>query len=301
MMSENAQVTMTEQAPLPAIPFSREKVELIKRTVAQGVTDDELQLFLHVAGRSGLDPFAKQIHAVKRYNKGQGREVMSIQTGIDGYRLLADRSGKYAGSDDYTFDDGLTEYQHIQSKRDKPTTATVTVWKLAGGQRVPFTATARWQEYYPGDKQGFMWNKMPYLMLGKCAEALALRKAFPAELSGMYIREEMEQAGEIVDAHVSAGAEPTSDNQKNGDNSTPPDRAAMLKRITALREKAQNLTEGKRWNDFHTKSHLEKYYEMESVVALNNEQLLNLGKKIRAEVNELEAQIDAQPDDAQNA
>lgn len=167
-----------------------DKLDLIKRTVARGATDDELKLFLYQAARTGLDPLSRQIHFVKRNTGG------TIQTGIDGYRLIADRTRLYAGSDDYRFDEGLSEYEHIQTKRGNPTTATVTVWKIVGGQRAPFTATTRWEEYYPGDKQGFMWKKMPYLMLGKTAEALALRKAFPAELSGLYTNEEMEQAGQ---------------------------------------------------------------------------------------------------------
>lgn len=174
--------------------FDREKIDLIKRTVAKGVTDDELALFLHQAQRAGLDPLAKQIHAVTRWDNKQNRQVMSIQVAIDGYRLIADRTGLYAGSDDYLFNEGLTQYQHLQVG-GPPVTATVTVYKIVAGHRVPFTATAAWDAYFPGPKQGFMWGKMPHLMLGKCAEALALRKAFPAELSGMYVREEMEQAG----------------------------------------------------------------------------------------------------------
>lgn len=163
--------------------WSRERVELLKRTICKGATDDEFQIFIEVAKRTGLNPFARQVHAVKRFNKKTGRDEMSIQTGIDGYRLIADRTGKYAGSDDPTFDN-----------EKEPNRATVTVYKMVEGQRCPFTATARWDEYYPGDAQGFMWKKMPCVMLSKCAEALALRKAFPAELSGLYTNEEMEQA-----------------------------------------------------------------------------------------------------------
>lgn len=165
--------------------FTEEQVGLIKRTIAIGSTDDELTLFLRQCRRTGLDPFARQIYFMKRSGK------LSIETAIDGYRLIADRSGAYAGNDDPVFDN-----------ENAPTKATVTVYKLVNGVRCPFTATARWSQYFPGDKQGFMWKKMPHLMLGKCAEALALRKAFPAELSGLYISEEMQQAGEPDDKPV---------------------------------------------------------------------------------------------------
>ena len=163
------------------ITFDREKVELIKRTVAKGATDDEFALFIHQCQRTGLDPLTRQIY-FRKQNTKSGPQI-TIITGIDGYRLIADRTDKYAGNDDPTFDN-----------EEQPRRATVTVYKLAGGLRCPYTATARWDQYYPGDSQGFMWRKMPHLMLGKCAEALALRKAFPAELSGVYVKEEMDQA-----------------------------------------------------------------------------------------------------------
>lgn len=164
--------------------FDREKIELIKKTVATNATDVELELFLYTARKVGLDPLAKQIYCIHRKNSKTGKMDMSIQTGIDGYRLVADRTGKYAGNDDYEFDD----------PEKQPAWAKATVWKMVEGQRCPFSATARWSQYYPGDFQGFMWKKMPHVMLGKCAEALALRKAFPAELSGLYTADEMAQA-----------------------------------------------------------------------------------------------------------
>lgn len=167
--------------------FTPEQIDLIKRTVALGATDDELALFVHVSNKAGLDPFAKQIYAIKRWNADAGREVMTFQTGIDGFRLVASRTGAHAGTDDPVFDE----------KDGKPVKATVTVWKIVGGQRVSFTASARWVEYVQTKKDGTptsMWRKMPYTMLGKCAEALALRKAFPADLSGIYAHEEMTQA-----------------------------------------------------------------------------------------------------------
>lgn len=179
------------------VGWSDDQRKLMDQTIFRGFTQPEAAFCLYQAQRLGLDPLARQIHFIKRKSK-HGDETISIQTAIDGYRLISDRTGKYAGSDDYRFDEGLTEYEHIKSGRGKPETATVTVYKLIGIERCPFTATARWSEYFPGEKQGFMWEKMPYLMIGKCAEALALRKAFPAELGGVYIDEEMAQAGGII-------------------------------------------------------------------------------------------------------
>ncbi len=145
-------------------------------------TAAELEVFFYQCARTGLDPIANQIYLVRRSNR------MVIQTGIDGYRLVASRSGLMAGSDDpeFTEKDGL------------PESATVTVYRIAAdGERYGYTATARWSEYAPNvdASEGFMWKKMPHTMLGKCAEACALRKAFPNELSGLYTDVEMAQAG----------------------------------------------------------------------------------------------------------
>jgi phage recombination protein Bet len=157
------------------LAITGEKLDLIKRTVAKGASDEELELFLYTCKRTGLDPLTRQIYCIKR--GGQ----MTTMTGIDGYRAIADRTGKYAGNDDPIFD-----------SEQKPRRATVTVYKLVEGVRCPFTSTARWDQYYPGKSP--LWDKMPHLMLGKCAEALALRKAFPQDLSGLYTKEEMDQA-----------------------------------------------------------------------------------------------------------
>lgn len=173
--------------------MGQEQLDLLKRTLATDLTNDEFSLFAQVCQRTGLDPFMKQIYAVKR-GRGNDRKMV-LQVGIDGYRLIADRTGKYAGSDDAEFE-GTTKCE----SKDVPAMARVTVWKLVGGLRVAFSASARWAEYYPGEGGvGAMWRKMPHVMLAKVAEALALRKAFPAELSGLYTQEEMDQAGDVVD------------------------------------------------------------------------------------------------------
>jgi len=157
------------------ITFSEEEYRFIKNKYK--LTDDQLEVFLQAAARYGLNPVANQIYPQVR---GQN---MTMTTGIDGFRLMAQRTGCYAGNDDPIYDD-----------EEAPRKATVTVWKIVHGARCPFTASARWDQYFPGERQGFMWKKMPHLMLGKCAESLALRKAFPAELSGLYTQEEMQQA-----------------------------------------------------------------------------------------------------------
>ena len=162
--------------------YTNEQVAVIKQHVAQGATNDELVYFLQVCKAQNLDPFSKQIYFVKRGSQ------MNIQTGIDGYRAIAEQSGKLAGIDDPIFD--TEDAKH-------PGKATVTVYKFTKGQKVAFTASARWLEYYPGDKMGFMWNKMPYLMLGKVAEALALRKAFPKNLGNIYTEEELQSANHV--------------------------------------------------------------------------------------------------------
>lgn len=167
--------------------FDQGKIELIKRTVARGATNDELELFLHQAARMGLDPLAKQI-VFQKFNTKAGPQVAFI-TSIDGYRIIADRTGRYAGNDEPAFD-GTKAYYDVTV----PERASVTVWKMVSGQRVPFTSTAHWNEYCPSPPKDHMWKRMPHVMLAKCAEAAALRKAFPADLSGVYTRDEMEQA-----------------------------------------------------------------------------------------------------------
>lgn len=164
------------------------------------LTDIEMDVFMGAAHRYGLNPLANQIYPQVRTDRKTGERTMVIATGIDGYRTLADRTGCYAGNDDPVFDD----------PDGAPKKATVTVYKVVGGVRCPFSATARWDQYVPGENMAFMWRKMPHLMLGKVAEALALRKAFPAAMSGIYTTEEMEQAGPTINLEAEAAAPATS-------------------------------------------------------------------------------------------
>jgi phage recombination protein Bet len=160
---------------LPAVPA--EQLALIKRTIAKDATDDELALFIHDCARQGVHPLDKLIHFTKR--KGKYTPI----TSIDFFRIRAGDSGECLGSDDAIFT-GTPLTASFEAR--------VTVYRLVQGQRGAFSATARWAEYKPDED--FIWKKMPHVMLAKCAEALALRKAFPKQLHGLYVTEEMEQA-----------------------------------------------------------------------------------------------------------
>jgi phage recombination protein Bet len=181
-------------------PLAAEQIALIKRTICDGSTDDELQMFVSTANRMGLDPFARQIFAVKRWDSKKRMEVMAIQVAIDGFRLIAARTGQTDGQEGpfWCGPDGVWYDSWLSS--DSPSAAKVVVYRR--GARFGYTGVARFDAYAQGGKKGLnpMWVKMPDVMLAKCAEALALRKAFPAELSGAYTPEEMDQAGPFVDA-----------------------------------------------------------------------------------------------------
>ena len=149
---------------------------------AQALTDEEFNFFVHVCQKRQLNPLLNQIYAIKRQGK------MTIQSGIDGLRALAERTGCYAPGKP-------SEYKY--DANGKLVSATSFVKKFVKGTWHEVGAEAFFEEFcvsYQGKPSG-QWAKMPHVMLSKCAEANALRKAFSGEMSGIYAKEEMEQAG----------------------------------------------------------------------------------------------------------
>lgn len=183
-----------QEAP-GAIVYRPEQIQLIKDVYAKGASDNELALFIEVAQRKGLDIFSRQVHLVKRYDSQLQREVMEPQTGIDGYRLMAERTGKYEGQLGPFWCGPDGEWKDVWLSSDPPAAAKVGTLKT--GCREPFWAVALYKEYCQTKKDGTpnaMWKKMAANQLAKCAEALSLRKAFPGDLAGIYTQEEMAQA-----------------------------------------------------------------------------------------------------------
>jgi phage recombination protein Bet len=218
----------TAAPQLAVFGFDVETVDLIKRTIAKGTTDDELALFLAVCRHTGLDPFQRQIYAVKRRDLDTGGDVMAIQIGIDGYRAAAERTGEDDGMDppQWCGPDGNWRDVWLNDD-DPPRAARVSVYRK--GKSRPYVATALWSAYAQRRKDGQltrMWRTMGPHMLAKCAEALARRAAFPSQLSNTTTEDEIQDA-EIVVERTTARPLPPQPAQSQTSPTTPTSHAAQ--------------------------------------------------------------------------
>lgn len=193
---------MTEEKALATQSFTPDRVELIKRTIARGSTNDELALFIAQCERTGLDPFARQIYSIRR--KQWNSETRSyeenqvIQVSIDGFRVIADRTNKYAGQDGPYWCGKDGKWTEVWLADTPPAAAKVGV--LRHDFKAPVWGIALYASYVQTNKNGepvSRWKTDPAGMLAKCAESLALRKAFPNDLSGLYTSDEMSNVGEV--------------------------------------------------------------------------------------------------------
>jgi phage recombination protein Bet len=150
--------------------------------------------FMHICERTGLDPLARQIYCIGRF--GSDGLEWSVQTGIDGFRVIAERSRQYAGQDEAEWLTEKGEWVPAFVKQlhgDHPLAARVKVYRHDWDR--PMVGIATWDEYAQTKRNGeltAMWKDRGPGQLAKCAEALALRKAFPQDLSGLYTDDEMQ-------------------------------------------------------------------------------------------------------------
>jgi phage recombination protein Bet len=203
-------------ALVKAAEFTHEQVELIKASIAKGATDDELKLFLATAQRTGLDPFKKQCYLIPIWDSVSGKKVKQFVTGIDGLRLVAQRSREYAGQVGPWWCGPDGAWVDVWLSSTPPHAARVGVMRSTFPE--PIYSVALYKDYCQRKMDGSpneKWSKNPEAMLAKCAEALSLRRAFPQELSGLYIGEEFsgrERAErptiQVSGSHAEPAAEP---------------------------------------------------------------------------------------------
>lgn len=176
----------TQNGHVAVEPYiDREKIQLIKDTILKGATDLELQMFLNLCETKRLDPLSRQIYCIRQRNGS-----LQMFPSIDGLRVIAERTGNYGGQTEpyWCGPDGV--WHDVWLDDGAPSAAKVGVWKR--GFEHPTWGVATFKSYGTGKANN--WTSMPDVMLAKCAEALALRKAFPHDMSGLYIREEFSEA-----------------------------------------------------------------------------------------------------------
>lgn len=223
--------------------------------------DANLAMFLHYCQRTGLDPFTRQIYMIGRWDSRAGRLKYTIQMAIDAFRIIAQRSLKYAGQTEpqWCGPDGVWKDVWVDHTRP-PVAARIGV--LRNGWPMPTYAVAHFAEFAPtkDGKLEPMWARMPANQIAKCCEAAALRKAFPNDLSGMYVPEELEKDADLPTVEPPAKPEQEQVDwdakfaQADGDyeklrdlwflaNGLEPNNLELLERIAAAGEAAKQLAE----------------------------------------------------------
>lgn len=187
----------TNGAAPAARTYTQEQRELVRNTVAQGATDVELDYFLQYTAAKGLDPFAKEAWFIKSqdYTDKRGRHVkgrVQIMTGIEGFFRIANSHPQYDGVE---HEYGPELSVSIGEGKAIKTHEWIESLVYRKDRKRPERRRAYWNEFsqelvtYSGKLS--LWAQKPRYMLEKCADAIALRKAFPQELGDLYVAEEM--------------------------------------------------------------------------------------------------------------
>ena len=176
--------------------WTPEEIQILRDTVCKDGSPAEIKFFGMVCARTGLDPFARQIHAVKRWSPDEQRNILAFQVGIDGFRLQAERSGQFGGPSDPEWCGQDGDWTSVWLHEDPPWAARVFVKR--NDFESPVQGIAYYADYVQTKKDGSpnqKWAKGAPGMLAKCAEALGIRRGFPQETSGLYIEEEVMSIG----------------------------------------------------------------------------------------------------------
>lgn len=175
--------------------FTPQQMTALESLGVQEAMPAEVAMFFDQCQRTGLSPWARQIYMIGRWDSRLRRNKYQVQVSIDGLRLVAERTKEYQGqtAPEWCGPDGT--WRDVWLEQQPPAAARVGVWRE--NFREPTYGVARLAGYMPKKRDGApsgLWATMPDVMIAKVAEALALRKAFPMELSGLYTGDEMQQA-----------------------------------------------------------------------------------------------------------
>jgi phage recombination protein Bet len=223
--AENARALLVVQPPRLPMPAEAAPLgvnpgqwkALVEAVWPSAKSVDGVILALQYCKSRNLDPYKRAVHIVPMWNSTLGREVETVWPGINEIRTTASRTGSHAGNDDCVF--GPTVKRGFEASEQRgygqnskkvearcdafefPEWAQVTVYRIVHGNRVPFVGPkVRFVEAFSGQKglrvPNAKWIGSPWQMIEKCAEAAALRRAFPEELANDYTAEEME--GQVI-------------------------------------------------------------------------------------------------------
>lgn len=184
------QSSLAVRDPQP-MEFTEAQRRLIRDAYANGASDEEFAVLMEIARARRLNPLLRQIHFVSRWDNEKHRPVWAAQVSIDGLRAIAERTGLYVGQDEPEF---------VENPDGTLKLCRVRVWRRDWPR--PSVGVAYWSEYCQlardratgKSRPTAMWARMPHVMLSKCSESLALRRAFPEDMSGLYTSEEMGSA-----------------------------------------------------------------------------------------------------------